>query len=99
MSNFSSYDALFFSIWQDFLFSYVTQKIKNAVNFARTSSRIAIFSLAGLGAEHVAEKTGLVNVKIDTMNLTPAQADMVRYDGRYDTEVLPPPKLKPIKKH
>jgi hypothetical protein len=49
-----------------------------------------ILMFAGLGVEHVAEKFGITNVKVDSMNISPAQASIIRNDLSYDTETLSP---------
>lgn len=59
---------------------------------AEQTIRGGVLMLAGLGALKLAELTGVVNVKVDTMNITPAQAAIVRNDLMYDTEPSPLPR-------
>jgi hypothetical protein len=70
-------------------------EVNNNGGYMETLKKIgagAILMLASQGVEHLAEKFGATNVKVDTMNISPAQAAIIRNDLSYDTETLTPRK-------
>lgn len=49
-----------------------------------------ILMLAGLGCLKVAELTGRIDIKVNTLDISPAQASVIQNDLVYDTETTTP---------
>lgn len=58
-------------------------------NTVRTIQAVLLM-LAGLGCLKVAELTGRVNIHIESMDISPAQASIIRNDLTYEPETVTP---------